>query len=56
MSVPVCRRMCSSRELLSLQAFSHTVHMKFDTYNKSNMGDCLTRSSGLRTLNNKGNQ
>ena len=28
---PVCMRMCSSRELLSLQAFSQTPHMKLDT-------------------------
>ena len=28
--LPVCIRMCSSRELLSLQAFSQTVHMKLE--------------------------
>ena len=29
--LPVCIRMCSSKELLSLHAFSQTPHMKFDT-------------------------
>ena len=32
MKIPVCIRMCSSKELLSLHAFSQTVHMKFDTF------------------------
>ena len=29
--LPVCILMCSSNELLSLHAFSHTPHMKLDT-------------------------